>query len=532
MDKFLYPISLSDFLVRASEKWPTQVACIDEGTPYSYAYIADQSRRLANVLQRRGLVRGDRVVIFMDNSVKTITALFATVLAGGVFAIINHQTKANKLKFILDDSDAKILITNSQLRATYRAALDSSANVKTVIASRETNDAETESESYEEYFEDVIDVTEPLSFPYRNIPTDLAALIYTSGSTGDPKGVMMNHQAMIFMTHCLDYYLGLKNNDRIINFLPLAFDYGLYQIFMTFSLGAALVLEKSFSYPEKIIETIHKEQITVFPGVPTVYKTLIALAQRKKTVFKNIRIITNTAASLSADLIPDLQKIFPNAQIFKMYGLTECKRVSYLSPDNLLKAPHSVGKAIPGTEVFLLSQAGLPVATGNLGVLHVRGPHLMMGYWKRPYETDQMLKEGHFPGEKILCTQDWFTIDSDGFLYFKGRSDDIIKTRGEKVSPIEVENCLDGITGVKDSAVLGAPDELWGQAIIAYVVPDGTRELTEQEIIKICRTRLENHMVPKKVIVVDTLPTTPSGKVSKSKLLKNQHVEVAYAGNN
>ncbi|MEK6626045.1 MAG: fatty acid--CoA ligase family protein, partial [Bdellovibrionota bacterium] len=209
-----------------------------------------------------------------------------------------------------------------------------------------------------------------------------------------------------------------------------------------------------------------------------------------------------------------------------------CKRVSYLSPDNLHKAPHSVGKAIPGTEVFLLSPQGLPVAAGNLGILHVRGPHLMMGYWKKPYETEQMLKEGIYPGEKILCTHDWFTIDSDGFLYFKGRSDDIIKTRGEKVSPIEVENCLDGIAGVRDSAVLGEADELWGQAIIAYVVLDGTVDLNEHDVIKICRNKLENNMVPKKVILVDTLPTTPSGKVTKSQLKVSKQVEVEYARNN
>ncbi|MEK6624216.1 MAG: long-chain fatty acid--CoA ligase, partial [Bdellovibrionota bacterium] len=285
MDKFLYPISLSDFLVRAAERFPWKIACIDGGTQYSYGDLYDQASRLANVLQLKGLNRGERVVLFMDNSINTIISLFATLLAGGVFSIINHQTKSSKLKFILDDSDARILITNIALQGAYRRALESEPKLKAIIVTGLAKHDNHGLSELEESFEVLIEATAPVAFPYRNIPTDLAALIYTSGSTGDPKGVMMNHQAMIFMTHCLDYYLDLHTDDRIINFLPLAFDYGLYQVFMTISLGATLVLEKSFSYPERIIETIRKERVTVFPGVPTVYKTLITLAKRRDIVF-------------------------------------------------------------------------------------------------------------------------------------------------------------------------------------------------------------------------------------------------------
>jgi acyl-coenzyme A synthetase/AMP-(fatty) acid ligase len=215
-----------------------------------------------------------------------------------------------------------------------------------------------------------------------------------------------------------------------------------------------------------------------------------------------------------------LHRIFPNALVFAMYGLTECKRVCYLEPELLAERPASVGKAIPGTETILLSPEGDEVAVGETGILHVRGPHVMAGYWRQPELTAHMLREGPVPGERMLCTHDWFRKDEDGFLYFVGRSDDIIKTRGEKVSPLEVENVLIGIEGVKEAAVVGVDDEVLGQAIRAFVSLDDGVELGEREIVAACRLRLENFMVPRDVIVLDELPRTDTGKVRKKSLLE------------
>jgi acyl-CoA synthetase (AMP-forming)/AMP-acid ligase II len=228
--------------------------------------------------------------------------------------------------------------------------------------------------------------------------------------------------------------------------------------------------------------------------------------------------VTNTAAALPADFLPNLKEVFPNALIFKMYGLTECKRVCYLEPELLESRPTSVGKAIPGTETYVLNAAGERAAPGEVGILHVRGPHVMMGYWKKPEQSAEMLVEGPFPGERALCTQDHFKTDEEGFLYFVGRSDDIIKTRGEKVSPIEVENALHGIPGIQEAAVIGIDDPVLGQAIRAYVALADGAELDEREIKKICLARLENFMVPQEVVFLDELPKTESGKIRKKGL--------------
>jgi long-chain acyl-CoA synthetase len=234
--------------------------------------------------------------------------------------------------------------------------------------------------------------------------------------------------------------------------------------------------------------------------------------------FPSVTRLTNTAAGLPPDFHDRLLERFPNALIFRMYGLTECKRVSYLEPELLELKPTSVGKAIPGTETVVLDEEGNPVQPGETGVLHVRGPHVMVGYWRQPELTAEMLKEGPLPGERMLCTHDHFTVDDEGFLYFVGRSDDIIKSRGEKVAPAEVENALYAIQGVREAAVIGVPDERLGEAIRAYVVLEEGSELTDRDVIAACRERLESFMVPSEVVLLDELPKTATGKIQRFRL--------------
>jgi acyl-coenzyme A synthetase/AMP-(fatty) acid ligase len=203
-----------------------------------------------------------------------------------------------------------------------------------------------------------------------------------------------------------------------------------------------------------------------------------------------------------------------------MYGLTECKRVCYLEPELVDIKSESVGKAIPGTEVFLLSQDGKPVQPGERGILHIRGPHVMLGYWHKEELSRDMLREGTLPGERILCSNDWFKMDEDGFLYFQGRTDDIIKTRGEKVSPLEIENIIYKIPGIKEVAVIGVPDELMGEAIIAFVTTHGNTEIGETEIQKECSSRLELFMIPKRIIFLTEMPKSSNSKIDKKELRK------------
>ena len=203
-----------------------------------------------------------------------------------------------------------------------------------------------------------------------------------------------------------------------------------------------------------------------------------------------------------------------------MYGLTECKRVCYLEPELIDLKPNSVGKPIPGTEVFLLSPEGKPVPSGETGTLYVRGPHVMAGYWNKEELTNEMIKPGLIPGERILCAHDLFKMDEDGFLYFQGRNDDIIKTRGEKVSPIEVENAIHKINGVREAAVFGMPDVLLGESIVAFITTHDQIQIAEKDIQQNCKSQLEPFMVPQKVLFIAEMPKSSNGKIDKSELKK------------
>jgi acyl-CoA synthetase (AMP-forming)/AMP-acid ligase II len=460
----------------------------------------------------------------MDNTWPCVVSIYAVLIAGGAFLVVNPQTKSDKLEFILDDSDAGILLTDSHLAPAFGPVLSRAHKLRHVICSGKwpvpalagASSAPVPVESFDE----VLRGHSPLAVPAPVIPLDLAALIYTSGSTGNPKGVMHTHQSMVFAAESISQYLRLSGAHRILCVLPLAFDYGLYQLLMAIRLGATLVLERSFTYPAQIFNRMHEQQVTVFPGVPTVYAMLLSMHARDRLCFPSVTRVTNTAAALPAAFQQQLREVFPNALIYRMYGLTECKRVSYLEPELADAKPESVGRAIPGTEVFLLTPDGAPVPPGEAGILHVRGPHVMLGYWKQPELSARMLRPGTFPGERVLCTQDWFRMDQDGLLYFVGRSDDIIKTRGEKVSPVEVENVLHGMPGIREAAVVGIPDAILGQAIRAYVALEPGASLSDKEIIKYCLARLENFMAPKEVVFLPELPKTNTGKISKKTLVE------------
>lgn len=502
---------VQDALREAARLFGAKEAVVSEGRRIAYGELLEASSRLARALQSEGLAAGDRVVIFMDNGIDAVVSIFGTWLAGGIIVVVNPQTKADKLAYLLTDSGAKVLLAQEKLRRVFQRALE--ALPGEVARPALITDAGALNLTLE-----TILAQEGAGFvDPGTVATDLAALIYTSGSTGNPKGVMMTHQNMTFTLGSLTEYLRLRGDDRILNLLPLAFDYGLYQLLMAVHLGATLVLEQGFGYPAVIEQRILEENVTVFPGVPTVFTTLLARAEEREIRFPTVRTVTNTAAALAPDLVPGLQRMFPNALIFRMYGLTECKRVCYLEPEELPLRPESVGKAIPGTQTFLLDAEGRMLGPGDTGILHVRGPHVMVGYWNQPEKTAEMLRPGRHAADRVLCTHDLFRMDEAGYLYFVGRSDDIIKSRGEKVSPVEVENVLHGIPGVRDAAVVGVPDPLLGEAIRAYVALSDPA-LSAREIRRACQERLESFMVPGEIVFLPELPKTDTGKVRKKDL--------------
>lgn len=511
---------LGEALTISAGRNPLKTAIVIKSDEFSYAKLKADAERLASYLVISGITKGDRVAVYMNNSWYSIVCIYGITLCGAVFLVINPQTKANKLQYILNDSGARALITESHLRNELITALPESISLNEIIVSGNISQIPKQPNIKITSFDYVLSETNQITKFPKIIPNDLAALIYTSGSTGFPKGVMMTHQSMVFTTWSLIEYLRLSEDDRILLILPLAFDYGLYQLLMAIALGGSLVVEKSFTFQASVFQQIEESKPTVFPGVPTIFALMIETSKKMHLSFDSIKTVTNTAAALPAEFIPDLKKIFPNALIFKMYGLTECKRVCYLEPELLDQKPDSVGKAIPGTEVFLLSPEGHPVSPGEKGILHIRGPHVMLGYWNNEDYSRKMLVQGNLPWERVLNSNDWFRMDEEGYLYFLGRTDDIIKTRGEKVSPVEIENIIYKIPGIKEVAVIGIPDPILGESIMAFVTIHESIDLGEDEIIQVCTAHLELFMIPQRVFFLNEMPKSFNGKIDKKELVK------------
>jgi len=508
---------VQDFLQNSAARTPDKVALVFQEQQLTYQEIDGQANRLAQALLDHGVRRGDRVAIYLPNSVETAVSIFAILKAGAVFSVINHTTKLDKLAYILNDCRATGLVTQVRRLRMLEELQDRVPSLKSVLLCGKGADKAVEGRREFLAFEALQQIYPNQLPPQKCIDVDLACLIYTSGTTGEPKGVMSTHYNVVAAASSIIQYLENVPEDIVINVLPLSFDYGLYQLLMTFKFGGTLVLERSFAYPAAVLNLMEKERVTGFPGVPTMFAILLQMDLSKYDL-SSLRYITNTAAALPPSHILQLCLKFPWATLYSMYGLTECKRVSYLPPSKLDQRPGSVGIAMPNTEVWIVDEDGNRVGPGVVGELVVRGSHVMRGYWEKPEETAERYQPGPIPGEQVLYTGDLFKMDKEGFLYFVARKDDIIKSRGEKVSPKEVENVLYSLNGVVETAVVGVPDEILGEAIKAFVVRRDDNTLTERDVLRHCTQHLEDFMVPKYVEFRSELPKTTSGKIKKTGL--------------
>jgi long-chain acyl-CoA synthetase len=497
---------VNHFLEMSARRCPDRVALVHQGERHTYAELDAQADRLARGLAACGVGRGDRVVVFMDNSVEAVLSIFAALKAGAVFSVVHHSTKAERLEAIVRNCGARAIMTRSGKTELVRSLTAPSLSV-VVSTGAASGDGRHRS------FAELLGASQDGPPRPPSIDLDLASLIYTSGSTGRPKGVMLSHRNMVTAADAITSYLENTENDIILNALPLSFDYGLYQLLMTFKIGGTLILENGIAYPSHVINTLARERVTGFPGVPSLFAMLLPLLSGAKHDLGSVRYITSTAAVLPVSSIKGLQAAFPRARLYSMYGLTECKRVSYLPPEELDRRPTSVGRAMPNCEVSIVDGQGAPVGPNTAGELVVRGSNVMVGYWDLPEETDRYLRPGRYPGERVLYTGDLFTMDEEGFLYFVGRKDDMINCGGSKISPREVENVLYTIRGVREAFVTGTPNEILGQTVLAMVVPDDGVVLTEQDVILHCTRHLEDFKVPKQVEIRSTLPKSENGKI-------------------
>ena len=509
---------LHEYMSRSAAAHPEKTALVFKKQRFTWGEVEAQVGRIANALKVLGLARGDRVALHLDNSPELALGLFAAMAADGIFVVVNAQTKTDKLAYVLNDCRARVLITDRILESNYTPALAEAKHLEHALIV-DLGDGATKVGTVTCHdYATTIAAASPEWPAAKRIPSDLAAIIYTSGSTGDPKGVMLTHQNMVAAAESITTYLENKPDDIVLCVLPLSFDYGLYQWLMVNQFGGTLVLEQSFNYPAAILKTIETEKVTGLPVVPTI-ASILRQWQEKGAKLENIRYVTNTAAALSLTHIETLKKLAPNARLYSMYGLTECKRVCYLHPSLLDRKPLSVGVPMPNMEVFVLRADGTVCDPEEIGELVVRGPHVMKGYWEKPEITAQWLKPSpHIPNEMWLYTGDQFKRDAEGHLYFVGRNDDIIKTRGEKVAPKEVENAIYAMPGVQDAAVVGQKDDVLGQAIRAFIVLTEGTTYAARDVVQHCAARLEAFMVPKYVTFVSSVPKTPSGKITKKNI--------------
>ena len=549
----IYPMRIESFIEKTAGRSPQKTALVHGQQRLTYAELDSLCDRLAQGLAGRGVGRGDRVAVFLPNSVEAVAAIFATLKAGAAFVMINPSTKAEKLAYILNNSRAAAILLPAKKLDVLRSlgvlqsldeelphlrlavlagrhgktsadpspatAIIPGSDIKCVafdqLASVEPKHAKTRAD---EQPVAPAGTADQAGSGTHKTPADLAAIIYTSGSTGRPKGVMLSHANIAAAIASISEYLHNTPDDVILNVLSLSFGYGLTQLLTAARVGATLVLEESFTYPHAVMRRFEEEGVTGFAMVPTIAAILLQMDLSKYDLC-GLRYITNAGAALPVPHTVALRNVLPRVQIYLMYGQTECLRTSFLPPEMVDSRPESVGRGMPGTEVCIVGEDGRRALPGAVGELVVRGNNVMQGYWELPEETENSLRLDE-NGQKVLYTGDLFTADEEGFLHFVGRKDDIIKTKGEKVSPKEVEHALYSHGDIAEAVVFGVPDAILGEAVHAAVVLRDGCKLLERDVLRYCSRRLEDFMVPQKVTFHDTLPKTPNGKINKRELIK------------
>ena len=523
-----------DFLVhhmlRASaERFPDKDAmvCGEARTPYRAAW--DRVCSLATGLRRLGSERGDRIGVYTEASETQALSILGVSRAGGVFVPINEVLFPEQVTHIVDDCGMRGLITS---QAKLERVAEVVAATKTLDFVVVMDDGPLPDWPVEvERFADLVEEPVPSNWREPSIGSDLAALIYTSGSTGHAKGVMLSHAQIMAGAAIVANYLGVTHEHRTLAALPFSFDAGLNQL-MTAMLRGATVVIQPFVFARQLVKTLVDEEITGMGGVPSLWGLMARPSSSLgKHEYPHLRYISNTGGAMPPSVLEVLRKHLPNTQIFLMYGLTEAFRSTYLLPDELDRRPTSIGKAIPNTEIFVVNREGELCKPGEVGELVHRGPTVSMGYWGHPALTAKVFRPHPFvsdetgDGERVVYSGDVVKMDEEGFLYFVARRDAMIKSSGFRVSPTEVESVLFQSGRLRETAVVGLPDELLGEAIKAFVVPRDGEVVDVESLLAFCAQRMPRHMMPKSVETLESLPKTGSGKVDYPALRRREGLD-------
>lgn len=513
-------------LMASARRSPEAEALVHGARRLSYREVAEQTAGLAAGLRNAGLERCDRVGVYLDACVEQVVSIFGISLAGGVFVPVNSQLFPEQVVHIASDCGMKGLITTREKLAKLESVLSGIPSLQFVVVPEEGPTPQVSVTIHS--FEESCQVRHPLNWRESCISKDLAAILYTSGSTGKPKGVMLSHANIMAGASLVSSYLEISPTDRILAVLPFSFDAGLNQLTTAFQRGGALVLIQ-FVFAREIVQLLLKERITGLAGVPTLWSLL---AQPNSTLAKqpltHLRYITNTGGAMPQAVLSILRKALPTTKIYLMYGLTEAFRSTYLPPEELDRRPTSMGKAIPDTEILVLNERGERCKPGEVGELVHRGPTVSLGYWGRSENTHRVLRPNPLlppkmgDCEKVCYSGDLVRMDEEGFLYYVGRRDTMIKSSGYRISPTEIEEVLFSTGKLRGAAVIGIPDEILGQAIKAFVVPRDGEKVDPDSLIASCGEKLPRYMIPKTVEILRELPKTSSGKVDYPALRRRE----------
>jgi len=498
---------------------PASLALKVKSTELSYKELWHTVERFAAGLRTTGLARGDRVAVYLPKTPETVVAMFGASLADGAFVPVNPLLKAEQVAYILRDCNVRVLVTSFARLKELTEVLPSCPDLMRVVVTDATGEIDADLGKIEILPWGALVATDAAPLPRANIDTDIAAILYTSGSTGRPKGVVLSHRNMVTGAESVASYLGNSRDDKLLAVLPFSFDYGFSQLSTAFRVGAAVVL-MDYLFPKDVIATVAREQITGLAGVPPLWIQLAEL-DWPAAVAEHLRYFTNSGGAMPVATLGRLRKALPQTTPFLMYGLTEAFRSTYLPPDEVDRRPDSIGKAIPNAEILVVRPDGTICDADEPGELVHRGSLVALGYWNDPEKTSIRFKpapgqqSGIVMPEMAVWSGDTVRRDVDGFLYFIGRRDEMIKTSGYRVSPTEIEEALYASGLVTDAVAAGVAHPVLGQAIVVVVTPGPSGEEDTDGILAACRSRLPTFMVPARVLWRESIPRNPNGKYDR-----------------
>ena len=505
------PASIPRYLAEVAQRLPDKAAIVSRARTISFGELHQEAMATAECLHGMGIAAGDRVGICMEKSVDQVLAILGVLYANAVVVPILPRLKGPNIRHIIDNSGMTAMITDAERLAEVREFGD----LTRLITGHGEIGEEWPNLPYLRRF------LKPRQL-FNRIGNDHAAIIYSSGSTGRPKGILIAHRNLAEGADIVAEYLGTREDDRIGCVLSFNFDYGMNQIWQTIRQGCTLYLH-DLALPNDLFAMMSKERITALPVMPVIITKMFDRRLKVSTGgfdFASLRYVSSTGGRLSSDMIADLKGAFPKARIFSMFGLTEAFRSTYLDPDKLESHPTSVGKSIPDCQVMVLDEHGEECAPHVVGELVHRGTTVTKGYWCDPENTAKVFRQHpRFPGETLVFSGDRVHRDEDGLLYFVARGDDMIKTKGFRVSPTEVEAEVVRHPEVVDAVAFAVPNIAIGEDVgCAYTTVSGN-PLPEATLRQFLKTSLPNHMVPAMLLHFDNFPITGNaGKLDRKSI--------------